>query len=438
VIAGTLALASGIMIAAAAIPVLRAAGDVSRTLAESGRRAAGSRGHERLRAWLVGSQTALALTLLVSGALLAEGFTRTARTAPGFDPSGVLTAQLRLPEETYRTPEARGVFVRSVLERVRAIPGVLDAAMTGNRFVPGFAFLTMVHVEDQPAPDGQPHTVQFRRSSPGYFRTLRIRQLRGRDFDDRDISTSPMVAIVSRSFADRFWPGTDPLGRRIRRQTPAVEWITIVGVVDDVRDVGYGQGAQATIYIPYAQNNNATNAIGLVVRTASGDPMRTAPALRAAVWSLDPAQPLSGIATLDQFLADSLGPQRFRTVLLNLLAGLGLALAAVGIYGVTARTVAERTREAGVRLALGGDPRRVWLTLAAKPMRAFSAGTAAGAIASIVMATILQRLFPEINGGISAYALGAALLLIGCGSAAAIIGARRVTRVDPMIALRGD
>jgi ABC-type antimicrobial peptide transport system permease subunit len=166
--------------------------------------------------------------------------------------------------------------------------------------------------------------------------------------------------------------------------------------------------------------------------------MRTASAVKAAVWSLDPAQPLASIATLDRFLADSLGPQRFRTVLLNLLAGLGLALAAVGIYGVTARTVAERTREAGVRLALGGDPRRVWLTLAAKPLRAFGAGTVAGAIASVLMATTLDRLFPEINGGISAYAVAAALLLVVCGSAAAIIAARRVTHVDPVIALRGN
>ena len=192
----------------------------------------------------------------------------------------------------------------------------------------------------------------------GYFRTLRIPQRRGRAFDGRDGAAGLPVAVVSESFARRFWPGEDPIGRRVRRSGPSAPWLTVVGVVGDVHDVGYGQVPEATIDIPNTQNNVATSPVSLVVR-APADPLGFTSAVKAAVWSVDPAQPLASINTLDRFLSDSLGPQRFRSVLLAIFGSLGLLLAAVGIYGVTSRTVVERTREVGVRLALGGRPRQI-------------------------------------------------------------------------------
>jgi putative ABC transport system permease protein len=437
VLAVTLVLAATIMAAASAVPTLRTAGtDVVSALAENGRRTAGSGRAEQMRAWLVAAQTALALVLLVSGALLAGAFDRTARTEPGFDPSGVLTAQLRLPESVYNTADKRAAFAADVVSRVRALPGIIDASTTMNLFVPGFAFQTLVHVEGQPTPDGQPHTVQFRRTGPGYFRTMRIRIIRGREFDQHDTVAGMPVLVVSRSFAARFWPGEHPIGKRVRRSAAGSPWLTIVGVVDDVRDVGFGQAAQATVYTPYAQNNVAASPISLVVRTVNRDALASADAVKGAVWQVDPTQPLASVGTLDRFLSDSLGPQRFRTVLLNLLATLGLALAALGIYGVTTRTVVERTREAGVRLALGGAPRQVWITLAARPLRAFAAGAAAGTVASLIAATALTKIFPEISGGFPLYTAGALGILLACGVTAAMVAARRVTRLDPLTALR--
>lgn len=436
VVAGAALLAGSIMGAAAVLPSLRTAGaDVAATLAGSGSRPTGSARHDRLRTMLVAAQTALTLVLLVAGAMLAGAFERTAGTAPGFDARGVLTAQLRLPETVYGTSDRRAAFAAALIERTRAIPGVVDASTTQNLFVPGFAFLTLVHVEGRPTPDGQAHTVQFRRTGPGYFRTMRIRQVSGREFDERDVATVMPVVVVSRLLASQFWPGENPIGKRLRRSSDK-EWSSVVGVVEDVRDVGYGQDAQATLYVPYAQHNVAAAPISLVVRMASGDPLASAAAVKRAVWEIDPTQPLASVGTLDRFLQDSLGPQRFRTVLLNLLAALGLALAAVGIYGVTARTVAERTREAGVRLALGGSPRQVWLTLAGRPMRAFGAGTAAGLAASAAAAAALARIFPEVTGGFPVHVAAAVAALLSCGVAAALIAAHRVTRVDPLEALK--
>ena len=438
VVAGAVGLALLIVGSSAIVPTLRIAGaDTAAALAEGGRRAAGGPRHERLRSWLLAMQTAIAIALLITGGLVAAGFEKTSRIDPGFDRAGVLTAQLRLPAVVYESAQSRVSFVDAVLTRVRAIPGVVDAATTMNLFVPGFAFVTLTHIEGRPTPDGQAHTVQFRRISEGYFRTLRIPQRRGRAFDGRDGAGGLPVAVVSESFARRFWPGEDPIGRRVRRSGPSAPWLTVVGVVGDVHDVGYGQVPEATIYIPYAQNNVATSPVSLVVR-APGDPLGFTSAVKAAVWSVDPAQPLASVNTLDRFLSDSLGPQRFRSVLLAIFGSLGLLLAAVGIYGVTSRTVVERTREVGVRLALGGRPRQIWWTVAARALRAFGAGAATGLAASMVSVAILASVFPEIAGASIAPAALSVTLLLVTGAVTALAAAHRVSRVDPLIALRSE
>src|SRR6185369_7875959 len=182
----------------------------------------------------------------------------------------------------------------------------------------------LVQIEGRPAPDGQPYTVQFRRISPGYFRTLRIPVLEGRDFGDQDVAGAPPVVLVSRLFASRFWPGENALGRRVQR---ANVWHQVIGVVGDVSDVGYGQPPEATVYVAHGQNNVATTPSALVVRAKSGDAASIAASVRAAVLAVDPAQPLGHVVTLDAFLADSLGAQRFRSTLLLAFAALGLALA---------------------------------------------------------------------------------------------------------------
>jgi putative ABC transport system permease protein len=420
---------------AAVLPTLRiASSDIATSLTDGGRAAIGGRRHERLRQWLVATQTALALVLVSSGALVASALDRTARIDPGFDSRGVLTAQLRLSQNAYASEPVRVQFVDAVLARIRAIPGVVDASTTMNFFIPGFTFQTLVNIDGKPTPDGQPHTVLFRRVSPGYFRTLRIREIAGRTFDSRDVGGGMPAAVVSRSFANRFWPGEDPVGRRVNRPNNAPP-LTVIGVVDDVYDVGYGQEPKPTIYLAYAQNSNVAAPVSLVIRTAS-DPTGFVAAVKSAVWDVDPAQPLSDIQLLDRFLADSLGPQRLRSVLLAIFAGIGLLIALIGIYAVTARSVAERSREVGVRLALGGQPGRVWWTLSFRALRAFGLGLLVGAGGAIAVAALLAGVFPEVASTPKFYVAPGACLVIVAGVATALLASRRITRIEPLQVLR--
>jgi predicted permease len=438
VLLSTVTLATLVMSTAAVLPALRVArGDVVRALAEGGRRTAGGRGHDRLRAWLVATQTALAVILVSAGTLVTAALDRTSALDPGFDPANVLTAQLRLPEAVYDTAEKRAAFVADVLARVRAVPGVVDASTTMNLFVPGFAFQTLVVIDGRPTPTGEPHTVLFRRVSPGYFRTLRIAELRGRTFDARDVASGMATVVVSRSFAEQFWPGADPLGRRLRRTGPNAPWLTVVGVVGDGRDLGYGQAPSPVIYTPYAQNNVAVSPVSLVVRAAA-DPAAIAPAVRDAVRQVDPAQPLANVSTLEAFLGDSLGPQRFRSVLLAIFGSLGLLLAVVGIYAVTARSVVERTREVGVRLALGGRPRQVWSQVAWSAVQPFGAGLLGGIGGALAVAALLAGVFPEVQATPRASMVPAVIVLALVGLTTAVAAARRAATVDPLIALRGE
>ena len=431
----TTVLSSIVALLAGVIPVVRGLrGDVARDVGEVTRRSAGSRRHRRVRSVLIGAEAAMALLLLVCGALLLGAFERTSRLHPGFDPENLLGAQLRISESAYPTEAARTAFITRVLERVREIPGVLAAGTTLNPFQPGFFFVTLVRIEGRPAPDGQAHTVQFRRVSPEYFKTMRVPLLRGRDFNQQDGASAPAVTIVSRSFAERFWPGEDPLGRRVERGANA-RMHTVVGVVDDVSDVGFNQAPAPTFYLPYAQNNVAITPTSLVLRTRN-DPLALATALRAAILSVDPAQPIDHVTTLDRFLADSLGPQRFRTTLLLILAGLGLAIAAVGIYGVTARAVGERTREMGVRLALGATPGGVLSLVVRQTLTAVGVGIAVGAALSAAAGMTLLRTLPGLERAESWTALPAIIVLVLAAVLAAIIPARRALAMDPTTALR--
>ena len=226
---------------------------------------------------------------------------------------------------------------------------------------------------------------------------MRIAVLTGRGFERRDWVDAPPVAIVSRGFARRFWPGQDPMGRRIKRGASAAVWSTVVGVVEDVRDVALDQAPADTVYTPYYQGSSPAAPVGLVVRTA-GDPRAMVTAIKQAVWAVDAKQPLANVITLEQFLAQSLGAQRFRAVLVAVCGAIGLLLATIGTYGVTARSVVERTREVGIRLALGGRALDVWWTVAWGSLQAVVAGAIVGVAASIAAGGVLAALLPEVRG----------------------------------------
>ena len=412
-------------------------GDAIGTIGEGSRRTAGSRSDQRLRRVLLVAQTTLCLALLVAGGVLLRSFEHLARVSPGFDPDRVLTAQLRLPASAYGNAERRAQTVQRILESIRAVPGVVAASTTQNLFQPGFAFQTMFDVEHKPTGTGQPHTSHFRRISPDYFAVMRIRVLSGRTFTEADTADQPPAVVVSRQLAERHWPGEDPIGRRIRRGGAQGRWATVVGVVDDVSDVGLQQASEGTLYTAYAQNNAVTAPIGLVIRT-EGDPLNLVAAVRAAVFAVDPELPIHRIGTLASFLTDSLKPQRFRATVLTLLAALGLVLAAVGIYGVTARGVVERTREFGVRVALGSQPREVVGLVVKQALQSVGIGTVAGVAAGAWLSTLLGRVLTNVAEPDVMTGIAAAAVLVGTATLSAAIPALRVLRLDPVEALRAE
>ena len=423
-------------IIAAMAPLLsELGGDIARSMAAGSRRTAGSRASERARRILVGAQCAATVVLMACGALLLSAFQQIAHQDPGFDPTGVLGAQMRISAAAYPTTEARGELIARVLERIRGVPGVTSASATLNPFN-GVYFVTNARIEGKPAPDGQAYTVGFRRSGTEYFKTLKIPLLKGRDFSDADGASAPAVAIISRSFADKYWPGEDPIGRHVLRGNPPAP-VTVVGVVDDVRDTSLTQAIGPMLYMPFSQNNVAITPVSLVVR-AAGDPLALSKAVRAAVLSVDPAQPIDHIVALSSFLSDSVGKERFRSVLLLLLGALGLVLAGVGIYGVTARSVEERTRELGVRLALGATRGMVVRLVVQRSLAAVLAGLAVGSALAVGAAVALGKVLPELAQAQAWQATPTLAILIVVAGLAALIPAARTVSIDPSLALRGE
>jgi putative ABC transport system permease protein len=421
-------------VAASVIPAVRAPrGEMSTVIAASGSRTTGSPRAVRLQRGLVSIEVALCVALLMAGAVVVRGLRELSQRGPGYESAGVLTAQIRLPDAAYNTPELRAAVVERLLAQIRALPGVLAASTTFNNFVPGFSFQTLVSVKDHPTPDGQPHTVQFRRISTDYFKTMRIRILRGRAFSEGDVAGQPSVAIVSRRFAERLLPGGDPIGQILVRNNPPP--VTVVGVVDDVFDVSMTQAPEPTLYLPWAQNNNSISPVAFVIRTAV-DPVSIAPAVRGVLKGIDATLPLRRVQPLEVFVTESTAPERFRTMVLGIIAILGLVLAAVGISGVTYRGVVDRTREFAVRLALGSQPAAVVRLVLFESARDLALGAFAGLAGGAALCALLARSMEHI-GSVDTVNTGMAIGLIAIvGMAAAYLPALRVLRVHPAEVLR--
>jgi predicted permease len=383
---------------------------------------------------LLVAQTALCVALLVSGGVLLRAYFRTSRLNVGYDPSGLLTAQLQLPPSRYATGPERVAAMERIFDRLAALPGVTDSGATMNRFRPGFSYLTLVEIDNAPTADGSGHTVQFRRVSAGYFAAMRIRLQRGRVFDARDTLSTPAAAVISQSFADRFWPDVDPIGRQLKRGTADM---TVVGIVDDASDVDLLQPPQPTLYAAWTQTANVAFPMALVLRTA-GDPESLAPALRAAVRSIDPMLALDRIQSVETFLAASLAPQTFRTTLMWGLGMVGLMLGAIGIAAVTARTIAERMPEFGVRLALGCAGADLWRRVVIDQLRIAMLGAAVGLGLALIAGRLLASMLPEVARFDAIVAAATVALLTVTAAAAAALPASRVLRLDPLSILRTD
>jgi putative ABC transport system permease protein len=388
------------------------------------------------------AEIALALVLLVGAGLLLESFRRLLAVDPGFEPEGLLTAQVSLPVPNqpergkYYSDEMQRTFYRQVLAELSASPGVRAAGLSSNLPLSGGSNLGAFRIEGRPVPPGEPPPLaEFRAVSPGYFRLMEIPVLAGRELDEKDRSDAPFVAVVNRALARRFWPGEDPVGRRIRIGPDGGVELTIVGVVGDVRQLRLESEPEPELYFPYEQAPSGT--LTLVVR-ADRSPENLAPTMRAAVRAVEREQPVYNVLTMRQLLGRAVAPRRISMLLLNAFAVLALGLAAVGIYGVMAYGVAQRRREIGVRMALGAHRADVLRLVVGQGMALALAGVGVGLVAAFGLTRVLASLLYGVSRTDPRVFFGLSALLVAVALVACWLPARRASGLDPLAALRTE
>jgi putative ABC transport system permease protein len=399
--------------------------DVNESLKEGGR-SGGVAGYQRARQGLVIAEIAMALALLVGAGLLINSFARLLRVDPGYDPQGLMVMPLGFPEQN------KYAFAQQVMERVAATPGVTSVALMSYPTLGGLNF--PFNRESDPLPDGDT-MVAYSAISPTYLRTLKTPLLAGREFDDRDITNAPQTAIINETMARRYFAGENPIGQKIviaylgQRLTRE-----IVGVAGDVKQEEPSKPTKPEILIPFAQQPWFSGS--LLVRSAHPDPLTVKNAVQQAIWSVNPELPKSKAEPLTATLAGHVAEPRLYALLLGVFATIALTLAAVGIYSVIAYSVAQRTQEIGVRIALGAQTGAILKLVVGQGMKLVASGVALGLAASFS----LTRLMSNMLFGVSAVdpmTFGAiTLLLTFVALLACWVPARRATEVDPMIALR--
>ncbi len=408
-------------------------------LKEGGKGAGGhSARSNRLRGALVVAEIALALVLLAGAGLLIKSFLRLQGIDPGFKQDKVLTMVMRLPGAKYTEDQQMVAFYGKVGERLRALPGVLDAGMVN--YLPlygGLGARTSYTVEGRPAPpDGEGPGADVRVTDASYFRTMGIPLLRGRGFTGSETAEARHVVLISESMAKQHFPGEDPIGKRITVPMSAEPMPTeIIGIVGDVRYESLVDEAYPTVYMPIP--DLIYPFMTLVLRT-DGDPAQIAPAVRKALREIDPDQPVSDVRTMDEVMATTVGRARFNTLLLGLFAGLATLLAAIGIFGVTHYSVTLRTREIGLRMALGAQPGQVLMLILRQGLLLTAIGIATGLAGALALTRVMSGLLFGVGSTDPATFAAIALLLTFVSLVACYLPARRATRVSPLIALRYD
>ncbi|MFL6290779.1 MAG: ABC transporter permease [Thermoanaerobaculia bacterium] len=421
------------------VPALSATGRrLYEALKEGGRAMAGGVHGRLMRNLLVGFEVAVALVLLVCAGLLIQSFARLSGVDPGFRSQGVLTARIAIPESKYPDEERQALFYGRLLERLAAIPGVEGAATIYPLPLGGSNMILTFVVEGRPVPPpAEAPNTNVRMISPDYFRVMGIPVIQGRAFEPRDREGAEEVVIVNQTLAARIWPGQSPIGKRFTFGDPADSedpgWRTVVGVVGDVRHDTLDQEKASEAYWPVAQGPATDTA--LVLRT-SGDPVQLAAPLRAAVRELDRDLPLERIEPMEEVVSKALAQSRFKTLLLSLFAGLALGLAAVGVYGVVSYSVAQRTHEMGIRLALGARPGQVQRMVLLQGMRVVLISSAVGIAAALFATRFLREQVYGVSATDPATFLIVPLVLFSVALLANWVPALRATRVDPLEALR--
>ncbi len=431
---GVAAIATGILFGL--MPALHAATGRSMTLLRSARVTGAAQSSAGTRRTLMLAEVALALILVAGAGLMLRTMNNLAAVDTGFNHEQIMSAQFNLPRR-YDAPQ-RSLFYEQAVERLRALPGVTSAAYTYSIPVAGSNWNSIFIIEGQPVPErSQLPSSAWTPISPAYFATMGIRLLRGRPFDDRDISGGPPSIIVNDTFARRFFGTNDPVGARVKQGWPEDKspWRQIVGVVNDVRVGGLQGDPTLQVYMPVRQVSQSGGAF--VVR-ADRNVAALGRSIEAAVHEIDPNLPVFNIQTMNQVIDAGIGNERLTMVLMMGFAALALLMAAIGVFGVTAYSVAQRTHELGVRMALGAQPSTVLSLVLRQEMGACLIGIVAGIIGAMLLSSVLESLLFGVAARDTTTITTASLVLLLVTAFACFIPARRATRVDPVKALRLD
>jgi putative ABC transport system permease protein len=417
------------------VPALQASrAALNQDLKEGGRLQSAGRG--RTRAILVGAQVAASLMLLVGAGLLLKSFARLHEVNLGFNPDGLLTARVSLAGERYADDQRQMRFFEDLRERIAALPGVEAVGAVNWLPLAGMGSRTRITIEGEPPTrPGEEPAADVRAVDAGFFAAMEIPVLRGRPIEVGDRADVPRSVVVNQSFVSRYLTGRDPIGRRIHMEWGDTLVGTVVGVVGDIKHTGVDSAAAPTVYwsLPQFPYSFMT----LVVRTGD-DPMRLAGPVVAQVRALDVDQPVADLKPYDEWLGGALARRRFSLLLLGGFAALAVGLTAIGLYGTTAYGVVQRTREFGIRLALGAAPRDVLWSVLWGALAVVGAGIAVGLVGALALSRLLSSLLFEVSATDPTVFAAIALMLLLVGAAAGLLPARRATRVDPVVALRAE
>lgn len=407
--------------------------DVQEALKEGGSSGSSPRGNW-LRSLLAVAEIAAALMLLVGAGLLIRSFMRLQQVNTGLRPQNVLTMKITLPEAKYKTKESAITFHDQVLGRVSALPGVETAGMINILPIQQYGWNGHIRVEGIPQND-PPLLVEYRTASTDYFRTLGIPLVQGRLFNTGDTATATQVVVVNQTFVRQLLAGQDPIGKRINNGDNEVNWMTITGVVGDVRQSGLSRPTRPELFIPYTQPQGNSQSMSLVVRAAS-DPTTLANAIRREVLAVDPNQPIYDIQTMETVIGKSVSNQRLNMLLMGIFAALAMTLALVGIYSVMSYMVTQHTREIGIRIALGAQTGHILKLVLGQGLLLTFIGVGLGLLGAYGLTRLMASLLYEVKSTDPVTFLAVSLLLVAVALLACYLPARRASRVDPMVALR--
>ncbi|HZG51706.1 MAG TPA: ABC transporter permease, partial [Pyrinomonadaceae bacterium] len=410
--------------------------NLNTALKEGGRSGGDGAGALRVRSVFVVVQMALALVLLVGGALFIKSFYKLLQVDPGFKPDNLLTLEYRLPRNKYVEPPGQWEFHRQVVEQLKAVPGVQSAALIRGLPLTGNSGSVRITLPDRETPPGgQEPQVQFNTATPDYFATMGIPFIQGRLFGDADRIDTPFVIIINQTMARRFWPGQDPIGKQVKFVGDDEEPGTVIGVVGDAKHDWLSEEQRPQIYNSYSQTPGLFATV--VVRTKV-EPLSLSHAVREAVWKVDKDQPVWKVRTVESLLAYNVADKRFLMLLMVVFASLALTITAIGLYGVINYTVGRRTHEIGIRMALGARAGDVLKLVVSQGMRLALVGVGVGLIASFALTRYIQSLLFGVSATDALTFTSVAALLGGVALLACYIPARRATKVDPLIALRHE